>query len=318
MPPPRPPAPPRWPPAREQGSRASTASSSAEQWRGAAVASGGKWPRGQQQASEAPAAKGPLKRRASTTLEPSAARRRERAAPTETATAAAGVSPPAAAAGAGGDCVLQDTRQTRLAADVASYLDAPPPMPDAAAVKAVLKSSLVHNNVTGSWDMQELIARFLAEQSINDLEQFDLPRAFVHGGVRGRPQQGERLATDMPERWSEDVARRLGIHTCKFWLRLFAAHAPHLLEEAELRGLDCGVMGKPLPHDSFFDYSIREERDRYLELFYFTRDPRNLKALDFNPCKYSIVVDGHEIQVQYRSSSIHVYPSVQHKACTRP
>ena len=95
------------------------------------------------------------------------------------------------------------------------------------------------------------------------------------------------------------------------------ARAPHLLEVAERKGLDDGVMGTPLPHETFFYHSIEEERERYLDLFYFTRDPRNVKALDFNPCKYSTVVDGHEIQVQKRNRSMHVSLSDPRRACVQ-
>ena len=170
-------------------------------------------------------------------------------------------------------------------------------MPSEATVREALANAKIFHNLTGSWELQELIVRFLAAHNIADISQFRLPRTTVHGGVRGQPQHGQFQSTDMPEQWSENTARRLEMHTARFWLKLFEAHAPHLLGEAIDRGVDPDLAGIPEPHDGFFFYSIEEEKARYLELFQYTRNPKNLKALDFNPTKHSTVVDGHEIQV---------------------
>ena len=61
--------------------------------------------------------------------------------------------------------------------------------------------------------------------------------------------------------------------------------------------MDPELQGRAELHENFFYCSTEEERERYLELFRYTRDAQNLKALDVRPLKHCTVVDGHEIQV---------------------
>ena len=107
-----------------------------------------------------------------------------------------------------------------------------PSLPTAETYTAAMRKKANAGNLTGSWEQQELIVRFLGEQDIPGIEQFQLPRTTVHGGRVGAPQQGARSSTDMPEQWSENTARRLEMHTARFRLRLLEARAPHLLDAA--------------------------------------------------------------------------------------
>ena len=166
------------------------------------------------------------------------ARRRERAAPAEqveeeqrTPGARGSAEPPAAPR-------LHSTRRERLADEIREAVPQPPCLPTSQTFQAALQKAQNCNNLTGSWELQELIVRFLGEQNIADIAQFRLPRTTVHGGARGREQRGAMASSDMPEEWSENTARRLEMHTARFWLRLFDAHAPHLLQEAADAGLE--------------------------------------------------------------------------------
>ena len=182
--------------------------------------------------SRSPGSKAAAKRRLSRSPSMSGARRRERAAPA--AQVKAEGTPRAAAEGAAppGTPGLHTTRRQRLAEEIRERFPIPPSMPSAATVREALETATVFNNLTGSWELQELIVRFLGEHNIADIAQFRLPRTQVHGGRRGQKQQGAFTSTDMPEEWSENTARRLEMHTARFWLRLFDAHAPRLLKEA--------------------------------------------------------------------------------------
>ena len=241
---------------------------------------------------------------------------RERAAPA--AQGSGGQPRPAAPEPAEAPATLarHRTGRERLAEAIEADMPSPPALPTRETFQAALASAETQHNWTGSLELQELIVRFLGEQNIASVEDFRVPRRTVHGGVRGAPQAGELSSEDMREQWSENTARRLEMHTARFWLRLFGVHAPHLFEEAVGLGVDVDLRGTPEPHDTFFFRSIEEEHNRYLELFRFTREPRHLKALDAFPLKNSTVVDGHEIQVCRGQCCMRPRPAVRSAGAT--
>ena len=106
--------------------------------------------------------------------------------------------------------------------------------------------------------------------------------------------------------WSENVRRRLEARSERFWKPIFKYNAPDLFEEVIAEGLTLPPQKVPLPQNFFgigASLCTNEIQNMRRELlFHWSKDPDNLRALDFSPENHSKVVDGHLCQVSTPAS----------------
>ena len=153
---------------------------------------------------------------------------------------------------------------------------------------------------------QHLIDIFLNRANLN-YENMRLPSYDLHGTATHYWSKGKPL----PKHWTENVRQRLEQRSESLWKTLFRYNAPDLLEEIEQKSLHLPFEKSDLP-EQFWGKPGKDDKNEIQNmrrelLFQWSRDPANLRALDFCPERDSVVIDGHSVQApwpalsQYRS-----------------